>query len=85
MDFLQNNRNHYIKKGIFEVIKDRFFKNENILDRILFHLATEQDVKEFYQLIADTYEAGYLKCVEDHRKKLEEIGYKVNVVPGNGD
>ena len=80
MDFLQSNRNHYIKKNIFEILKERFSRNENILDRILYHLATEQDIKDFNKLVADIYEVAYTKCVEDHRKKFEELGYKVNIV-----
>jgi hypothetical protein len=80
MNFLQEHRNYYIKKNIFEILKDRFKKNENILDRILFYLATEQDVKDFNSLVADIYEIAYLKCVEDNRNKLEQLGYKVKVV-----
>jgi hypothetical protein len=80
MDFLQSNRNHYIKKNIFEILKERFSRNENVLDRILYHLATEQDIKDFNKLVADIYEVAYTKCVEDHRKKFEELGYKVNIV-----
>lgn len=80
MNFLQEHRNHYIKKNIFEILKDRFKKNENILDRILYYLATEQDVKDFNALIADIYEIAYLKCVDDNRKKLEELGYTVKIV-----
>jgi len=80
MDFLQSNRNHFIKKNIFEILKERFSRNENILDRILYHLATDQDVKDLNILIADIYEVAYTKCVEDHRKKFEELGYKVNIV-----
>jgi hypothetical protein len=83
MDFLQNNRNQYIKKNIFEILKDRFSRNENILDRILYYMATEQDIKDLNKLIADIYEIAYLKCVEDHRKKFEEIGYQVKVVSKN--
>lgn len=80
MDLLQSNRNYYIKKNIFEILKERFKRNENIIDRILYYSATEQDVKDFNRLIADIYEIAYLKCVEEHRKKFEELGYKVNVV-----
>jgi len=80
MDFLKSNRNHFIKKNIFEILKERFSRNENILDRILYHLATDQDIKDFNKLVADIYEVAYTKCVEDHRKKFEELGYKVNIV-----
>lgn len=80
MDFLQNHRNHHIKKNIFEILKERFSRNENILDRILHYMVTEKDVKDLNQLIADIYEVAYLKCVEDHKKKFEDLGYKVKVV-----
>jgi len=80
MDFLKSNRNNFIKKNIFEILKERFSRNENILDRILYHLATDQDIKDFNKLVADIYEVAYTKCVEDHRKKFEELGYKVNIV-----
>lgn len=80
MDFLQNQRNHYIKKNIFEVLKERFSRNENILDRILYYMATEQDVKDLNQLIADIYEVAYIKCVEEHKKKFEDLGYSVKIV-----
>ena len=80
MDFLQNQKNHYIKKYIFEVLKERFSRNENIIDRILYHLATEQELKDLNKLIADVYETAYLKCVDDHRKKFEQLGYSVKVV-----
>jgi len=80
MDFLKSNRNNFIKKNIFEILKERFSRNENILDRILYHLATDQDIKDFNKLVADIYEVAYTKCVEDHRKKFQELGYKVNIV-----
>lgn len=77
MNFLNEHRNYYIKKNIFEILKGRFQKNESILDRIIYHLATDQDIKDFNSLIADIYEIAYLKCVEDNRKKFEELGFKV--------
>lgn len=80
MDLLQSNRNYYIKKNIFEILKERFSRNENIIDRILYYSPTEQDVKDFNKLIADIYEVAYLRCVEEHREKFEELGYKVNVI-----
>jgi|694.fasta_scaffold66360_2 hypothetical protein len=79
MDFLQNQRNHYIKKNIFEILKERFSRNENLLDRILHYTVTEKDIKDLNQFVADIYEVAYLKCVDDHKKKFEELGYQVKV------
>lgn len=78
-NFVSNNRNSYFKKYIFEILKSRFTKNERIVERIM-HSLTDTELKDFGSLVSDIYETAYLKCVEDHRKSLENIGYKVNVV-----
>jgi hypothetical protein len=79
LDILKNNRNLHIKKYIFELIGNRYPKNEKLIDRLLYFLP-DSDLKEFSIFIADVYESAYLKCVDDHKKSLEAIGYKVNIV-----
>lgn len=76
---IKANRDVYLKKYFFDILKSRYSKNEKIIERILFFL-TDSDLKEFSSFVADIYETAYLKCVEDHKKSLENIGYKVNVV-----
>lgn len=78
-NILSSNRNSYFKKYFFEILKSRYSRNERVIERILFTL-TDTELKDFSTLISDIYETAYLKCVEDHRKSLENIGYKVNVV-----
>lgn len=82
LDVLKNNRNIYFKKYLFEILKSKYTKNEKLVDRVL-HYMTDEDLKDFSSLVTDIYESAYLKCVEDHKKSLEKVGYKVNVVSEN--
>lgn len=82
LDVLKNNRNVYFKKYLFEILKSKYPKNEKLVDRVL-HYMTDEDLKDFSSLVTDIYESAYLKCVEDHKKSLEKVGYKVNVVSEN--
>jgi hypothetical protein len=78
LDILKNNRSIYIKKYISELLKENYGKNEKLIDRVLYFL-TDDDLREFCSLLGDVYSAAYLKCIEDHKKSLEKIGYKVNI------
>jgi len=78
-NILNANRNVYFKKYFFEILQSRYSKNERIIERVLYSL-TDNELKDLGNLISDIYEVAYLKCVEDHKKSLEHIGYKVNVV-----
>ena len=66
---------------MFEVLKERYAQNENIIERVGAHLVTEDDVKSFYKLITDVYEKAYLKAVQDHREQLEKAGFAARIVP----
>lgn len=55
--------------------------NLKIIERLCAYLVTEDDAKQFFRLIADLYESGYLKAVNDYKGKMEEIGIQVKVVP----
>ena len=81
MDYLTNPRSHMIKKAMFEVLKERYSQNENIIERVGAHLVTDDDVKSFYKLITDVYEKAYLKAVQDHREQLEKAGLVARIVP----
>lgn len=78
LDVLKNNRSAYIKKYIFELLKENYSKNEKLIDRVLYFL-TDDDLREFCSLLGDVYSSAYLKCIEDHKNSLEKIGYKVNI------
>ena len=83
MDMLVNPKNNHIKKAMFQVLKERYAENENIIERIGASLITDGDSKAFFKLVADLYEMGYLKSVNDHREQLVKLGFIATVVPEN--
>lgn len=83
LEYFGNPRNHMLKKTMYDVLKDRYPKNEEIIERISSVLITENDSQSFMKLVSDIYEIAYLKSVEDHREQLEKMGLKAKVVPNN--
>ena len=81
LDYLSNTKSLYVKKALFEVLKERYQQNEPIIERLSLMLVTETDVQAFFKLITDTYEAGYMKSVADHSDQLKKIGVTARVVP----
>ena len=80
MQFLSNPKAHYVQKSLFEILKERYIKHEDIVERISVSLLTDKDVQNFLQLALELYEIGYLRSVEDHREQLERMGIKASVV-----
>lgn len=80
--YLGNHRTHYVKKVVFEVLQERYSKNDQIVERVACSLVTDKDLKDFVELIVDVYEAGYLKSVKDQREQLEKLGLVANIKRG---
>lgn len=80
VNFFSNPRGQFLKKTIFEVLKERYHRNENIVERLSVVLQTESDLNEFIKLVADIYETGYTKSINDHKEQLEKLGISVKIV-----
>lgn len=81
MDHLSNPRSHFLKKTMFEVLKDRYGKNEQIIERMGVTLLTESDVNAFLKMVGDIYETAYMKAVNDHKDQLQKLGLIAKIVP----
>jgi|LakMenEpi03Aug12_release.lakeMendotaPanAssembly.Ray.scaffolds.fasta_scaffold16801_13 hypothetical protein len=79
LNFLSNPRSHYIKKSMFEILKERYGKHEQILERLSSHLIVEKDLKDFLAMIIDVYEIGFFKAVEDQKEQLKKLGLGVKI------
>lgn len=79
LNYLSNPKIHYIKKSMFEILKERYPKHEVLLERIAFSLQTEKDLQEFLKLVVDIYEIGFLKAVNDQKEQLEKLGLGVKI------
>ena len=83
LDYMANPRGQALKKTMFEVLKERYQQNEQIIDRIGVSLTTESDVSGFMKLVSDIYEIAYLKSVNDHKEQLQKMGITSKVVAPN--
>jgi hypothetical protein len=81
MDYFSNPRGHYLKKTMFEVLKERYAQNEQIIERMGVTLLTESDLNAFVKMVGDIYEMAYLKAVNDHREQLQKAGLVARIVP----
>jgi nickel-dependent lactate racemase len=79
LDYFGNTNIHYIKKSMFEVLQERYSKNEQIIERVAASLITEKDTKDFLKLVTDIYEMAYLKSVKDHKEALQKVGLVATV------
>ena len=79
---LQNPHLGPLKKYIYDMLKDKYFENENIIDRIGVELKLESDMKAFAQLIFDSYQAGFEESFSQYKNHLKEKGYKPQMKQG---
>lgn len=70
-----------IKRYLFEVLKERYKKNENFIERMASVVVTKDDYQSLGSFVADLYEAGFMRAVDQYREQMAKMGLKVNVVP----
>ena len=65
---------------MFDLIKEKYYKNEQIIDRLGTMLANDNDMKSFFTLVTDVYETAYMKSVQDHKEQLTQLGLTATIV-----
>jgi hypothetical protein len=61
-------------------MNNHYSKHHELITRVLAQIALQKDITQFGQMLVDCYDAGYTKAVEDYRKAVEKVGFKVNIV-----
>lgn len=82
MSFLEqinNPKGYYIKKYLSEIIPNSYNQHNDIAQRIGQAIVTESDLEKFAKLLADLFQSGYLRAVEDHKKQLEKLNLKAHI------
>ena len=74
MNYLSNPFGHGIKKWIFELLNQRAIPHEKILDQLTRSIHTAQDYEDFGKFVAEIYEAGYTRCLDQHEAALKQAG-----------
>jgi hypothetical protein len=66
----------HVKQYLYDILKERYSRNEEFIERLSSCLNTSKDVEGMGKLVADLYETGYMKSLQDHRQELETKGFK---------
>lgn len=69
-----------LKRYLYEILKDKYPKHHDIVERIGSNLQTEKDLQNFSALVIELFEMAYAKAVEDYKVELGKMGYKVDIV-----
>jgi len=79
MSSLQNPHLNPLKKYIFDILKNKYSQNDDIVTRIALDLKVEDDMKAFAQLIFDAYQAGFEESFSQYKEHLKSKGYKPQI------
>lgn len=55
----------------------RYPKYHELMQRISSQIITQKDALDFATMLAEIYEVGFLKAVEDYKKEVEKHGFKI--------
>lgn len=77
----QNLHSSAIKRYLFDLLRERYAKNEKFIDRISSTISTKEDYEALGGLVVDIFETGFLKAVNEYRDQLAKMGLRVNIVP----
>lgn len=70
-----------IRKYLFEILRDRYMKNEKFIDKLATTITTNEDYESLGSLVVDIFELGFLKAVGEYKDQLAKMGLRVNIVP----
>lgn len=80
VQYMNNPRAFTLKKWFIELLQNRYIPHDGIIERVAMSLTTEDDLKEFGKLIAEVFEAGYFKAVNDYKDQAHKAGIEVKIV-----
>lgn len=79
MDALSNPIGNAVKKFIVQLLGAKCNPHERIVDQISRAVYNEKDYEDFGKFIAEVYEAGYMRAIDEHTAELTRLGLKVTL------
>lgn len=70
-----------IKKHIFEMLGDRYARNERFVERLVSNITTKEDYEGVGIFLADLFESGFVRAVDQYKEQFANMGMKVKIVP----
>lgn len=84
-NYLSNPNSNFIKKYLFEILKDKYAENEKCIDRMCQNLILREDAQDFIKLLSAVFQKGYVIAVDQHKEALSKIGMGVKITSQNSD
>lgn len=77
----QNLQGSAIKKHVFEMLGDRYGRNERFIERLIGQVNTKEDYEGLGVFLADIFESGFIRAVNQYKDQFAKMGMKVSIVP----
>lgn len=81
LPFAQNPQAVAIKKYMFEILKERYGRNSKYIDRLAAGTVTREDYESLGALMADLYESGFMRAIDQYKEQVAKLGMRIEVVP----
>ena len=69
----------HVKKYLYDVLKERFGRNELFIDRLVSVMQTNADIDGLGKFVADVFEVGYFKAMKDQEEALKKLGLQATI------
>jgi hypothetical protein len=75
--FIQNPKGVALKKFMAQILEQKVIKYDDFLSRMGAALVTDNDVRQFADLINDVVMFGYLRAEKEYKEKLAHLGIQL--------
>lgn len=70
-----------VKKYLFEVLEEKYEKNDPIIDRIMNQFDMKSDIEAIVELFGDIYQKGYEVAFNQFKDEISKHNYLTNLLP----
>ena len=80
LKYASNPKAFTVKKWLHQILENKYHNYESLAERVSTSLVTDKDLEEFGKLLADLYEAGFLKAMNQYKEQMDNLGIKVKIM-----
>lgn len=74
-----NPRGVALKQYLYQLLKERYGKHEDMIERLCHVIRTDGDLEAIGQMFIDAYEIGFITAMDQYRDSLKQLGYDIKV------
>lgn len=70
-----------VKKYLFEVLAEKYEKNEPVIDRLMHTFDMKKDIEALVELFGDIYQSGYEVSYNQFKEEIAKHDYLSKLLP----